>query len=94
MKRKAKCTMLVLIAAFVWSLCLAKYLDPRSGIAINSIANAIVIKVPYLPHINSYLNGCQLQLNIYNTCTFVFLAVLVIWRVVLLKDFWKRIHQI
>jgi hypothetical protein len=94
MKRKVKCTMLVLIAILVWSLCLAKYLDPRSGIAVNSLANAIIIKVPYSPHISSLLNGYQLQLNIYNTCTFVVLAVLVIWRVVLLKDFWKRIHQI
>ena len=94
MKRKVGCTVLVLIAVFVWLLCLSKYLDPRSGITVNGIANAIIIKVPYLPHISSYLNGYQLQLNIYNTCTFVFAAVLVIWRVVLLKDFWKRIHQL
>ena len=92
MKKKVKCTALILIAIFIWSLCLAKYLDPQSGIAVNSIANAIVIKVPCLPHLSSYLNGYELHLGIYNNCTFVLLAVIAFWRIILMKNFWKKHH--
>ena len=91
MKKKVKYTALILIALFVWSLCLAKHLDSQAGIAITN-ADQLTVRLPYVPHISSYLNGCEYQLNIYNNCTFIFLAVLVLWRILLLSHFWKKGH--
>ena len=90
MKKLAKCTILVLVAVVVWSLCLAKYFDSQSGFAVNGITNKLIFKVPYLPHISSYFNGSQYEFHIYNTCTLILLAVLVLWRILLLRNFWTR----
>jgi len=91
MKKKVKCTALILIALFVWSLCLAKYFDSQAGITITN-ADQLTVRLPYVPHISSYLNGSEYQLDIYNGCTLIFLAVLVLWRILLLTHFWEKTH--
>jgi len=90
--KKIKCTVLILIALFVWALCLAKYLDPQSGFAVNGISSSVSFKLPYLPHISSVLNGSLYQFGIYNGCTVAFLAVLFFGRIVLLRNLWQKRH--
>jgi len=87
MRKLFRTITLILTALFVWSLCLAKYLDPRSGIAIKN-ADQLSLKLPYVPHIWRFLNGCEYHLTLSNTCAVVFILILLYWRLLTLKKSW------
>jgi len=91
-KSPVKYIILIAIALLVWSLCLAKHLDPAAGLAIKG-ANMLTLTLPNVPHISQFLNGCQYQCRIHITIAIGFVVVLATWRIWTLRRSWRSLHH-